>query len=130
MTIKKWVTINDAAVLRKALASGETRIWYCRKDATRDLSMGLDFLANRRPETLKRLRDEGPRATHVLLGDVSSTSPEEIYEALQGESWSPEGQARDLIQSLGLSHTSMSMGDIVQIGSVLFFCDDVGFKKL
>ena len=49
---------------------------------------------------------------------------------MQGENWSPNGEARNLIGSLGLSHTSMSVGDIIEIDGNLFFVDRHGFKKL
>lgn len=62
----------------------------------RDLTVGL----------LKR--------THVHVADVSAADREEVFTAMQGESWSPRGQARALIASLGLTHTSMSVGDVVR----------------
>jgi hypothetical protein len=33
---------------------------------------------------------------------------------MQGENWSPNGEARDLIRSNNLSHTSMCCGDVVR----------------
>jgi hypothetical protein len=33
---------------------------------------------------------------------------------MQGEIWSPQGEAREYIRSLGLKHTSMSAGDMVE----------------
>lgn len=39
---------------------------------------------------------------------------------MQGENWSPNGEARSLIEEKGLIHTSMSMGDIVQIDKRYF----------
>ena len=41
---------------------------------------------------------------------------DQIYNLMQGEVWSPNGEGRELIQSLGLNHTSMSMGDIIYSG--------------
>lgn len=38
---------------------------------------------------------------------------EEVYYAMQGEVWSPNGEARPLIEGLGLRHTSMSVGDVI-----------------
>jgi hypothetical protein len=32
---------------------------------------------------------------------------------MQGEVWSPNGEARGLIEAKGLLHTSMSVGDVV-----------------
>lgn len=36
-----------------------------------------------------------------------------VYYRMQGEIWSPHGEMRDFIKACGLSHTSMSVGDVV-----------------
>lgn len=38
---------------------------------------------------------------------------EGAYFEMQGEVWSPNGEARGLIEALGLHHTSMSVGDVL-----------------
>ena len=91
---------------------GSTEIWYA-KNPTWDTQGTENF-----------------RQTHVLLGTVSETDPERIYMMMQGENWSPEGEARELIMSKGLSHTSMSMGDVVVVGGKAFVVDTAGFKSL
>lgn len=77
-----------------------------------------------------RLRD-----THVHLIDyVPRPSPhplETIFCELQGEVWSPNGEARDMIRSKGLAHTSMSVGDvIVDPDGVVHVVKMMGFAKL
>jgi hypothetical protein len=49
---------------------------------------------------------------------------------MQGMFWSPEGQARDLIKGKKLVHTSMSVGDVIKIGSKVWMVDTVGFYPL
>ena len=39
---------------------------------------------------------------------------EDIFMFMQADRWSPNGEARELIQRLGLRHTSMSVGDLVE----------------
>jgi predicted MPP superfamily phosphohydrolase len=39
---------------------------------------------------------------------------DDIFEMMQGENYSPAGEARDLIRSSGTHHTSMSVGDIIE----------------
>lgn len=54
-------------------------------------------------------------ATHIHLKDIDVAGPqplENLFREMQGEVWSPNGEARDLIQSKGLQHTSMSVGDV------------------
>lgn len=36
----------------------------------------------------------------------------DVFMMMQGEIWSPHGEAREAIKALGLSHTSMSVGDV------------------
>lgn len=38
---------------------------------------------------------------------------EDVYSKMQGENWSPNGEAKGLIENLKLSHTSMNIGDII-----------------
>ncbi|MFN8467276.1 MAG: hypothetical protein U0X20_17090 [Caldilineaceae bacterium] len=37
-----------------------------------------------------------------------------IYDWFQGENWSPNGEAKPLIEALQLEHTSMSTGDVIE----------------
>lgn len=57
----------------------------------------------------------GPfQTTYVKLADVMATSPEEVYMKMQVDNWNPNGEAVDIIGDLGLSHISMSIGDVVR----------------
>src|SRR5215475_10303224 len=71
-------------------------------------------------------------ATHVHLKDVEQgvLDLEKLYREMQGEIWSPNGEARDLILSKGLSHTSMSVGDVVVVDGAVFIVAIMGFKEL
>jgi len=51
--------------------------------------------------------------THVFLKTIEAEDMEAAYAQMQGEVWSPFGEARDLILGKGLQHTSMSMGDVL-----------------
>lgn len=44
---------------------------------------------------------------------IKADTIEQVFSRMQTENWSPKGEARELIASLGLVHTSMSVGDIV-----------------
>jgi hypothetical protein len=57
---------------------------------------------------------------------------EEVFITMQGETWSPNGEAREYIKSLGLTHTSMSTEDIVEEVRTgkLFIVEYIGFKEL
>lgn len=56
---------------------------------------------------------EGSHAPHyTYLLTMEADDLEDLFYNMQGEVWSPNGEARDLIKSKGLYHTSMSIGDI------------------
>ena len=119
-------TLNDASVVSGQLRPGPTKIWYYRPDHSRDLGMGAEWCRQH-----GRLPDPGNlQRTHELLGSVLATDPDQIYRLLQGEVWSPAGEARQLIKRLNLTHTSMSVGDIIEIGSKVLMVDENGFHPL
>lgn len=105
---------------------GPTEVWYWKEDAGRDMMMGKNFL-------LKHGKMPDPNnlaATHVKIGSVKETHPEKVFHMMQGEIWSPEGQARNMIRASGTGHTSMSVGDIVVVNGEAMMVDRFGFAKL
>lgn len=70
--------------------------------------------------------------THTVLVTLEAKSLDDVFTRMQGEVWSPHGEARDLIMSKGLSHTSMSVNDVVQDQSTneYFQCGRIGWNKL
>ena len=59
--------------------------------------------------------------THVFVREVEAETPGDAYCQMQGENWSPNGEARPLIESLGIYHTSMSVGDILQDANDIYW---------
>lgn len=51
--------------------------------------------------------------THVFLKEVEADNEETAFRMMQGRNWSPNGEARPLLESKGLQHTSMSVGDVL-----------------
>lgn len=117
---EQYTSLNDA------YPAGSTEIWYWLDDNARDFMMGYDFLKKQgvevTPETIP--------TTHALIGRIRETDPEKIFAMMQGESWSPEGQARDMIKKSGTGHTSMSVGDVIRIGDKWMMVDRYGFKDI
>jgi len=113
----KYATLNDAADAQNILDfdEGSTEIWYQRSNVFgrigRDISIDAENLDQ----------------THVLLGKVCEGDKDRMYGLLQGENWSPEGEANELIRSKGLGHTSMSMGDVIVVGNVTWVCAASGW---
>lgn len=52
--------------------------------------------------------------THRFLCEIDAPSLDDVFYRMQGEIWSPNGEARELIQAKGLVHTSMSVGDVIE----------------
>lgn len=100
------------------------RVFYMRPSFFRDGCMGVEWLAERDLMPTLATLD----ATHVELRTVEAHNTEAAWLACQGEFWSPNGEARELIQSKGLAHTSMSVGDcLVDDKGRLHVCDRFGF---
>ncbi len=126
----QYQSLNDARKVTgdDGFARGQTRIWYWKPEYARDYLMGYGWLKDQGipvpdAKTLGR--------THVKLGAIKESDPERVYVMMQGENWSPNVEARDLIAKRGLSHTSMSVGDILQMADgQLLMVDTDGFAKL
>lgn len=110
------------------------QIWYMRPEFFREGNMGHQWL-----EEHDMLPD--PKAlskTHIHLKDFDTTFEDDVlrelelvWVAMQGERWSPNGEARGLIKSKGLQHTSMSVGDIaVEENGNVWMVDTFGFHAL
>lgn len=106
-----YQTLNDAPL--PELKVGPVKIWYAH----------LPTFYEAKRTTLAQ--------THVLLGSVCCQDPETLFQTLQAEYWSPQGEARPLLEKLGLFHTSMSVGDCIEYpdGRVLMV-SFIGFKEL
>jgi hypothetical protein len=63
---------------------------------------------------------------------TAANNLEDVWMSMQkGEHWSPNGEARELIKSKGLKHTSMSVGDIfISPETIVYMVDMLGFKQL
>lgn len=69
--------------------------------------------------------------THCYLREFSQDMTlDDIYHEMQGEVWSFNGEAREVIKSCNLSHTSMSVGDIICKDGNLFICAPFGWDDL
>jgi len=104
--------------------SGSTEIWYYKPGQSRDLGMGSEWMLKKMPKAMPD--PNNLKKTHTLLGTLKETNLNKIYEMLQGMFWSPNGEARELINDLDLDHTSMSVGDIIKTPSRTVMVDGYG----
>lgn len=94
---------------------GTTEIWYCKKPIYHDSVV----------PNLETLSD-----THELLGEINETDLNRIYDRMQGEEWSPNGEAREFILGLELGHTSMSIQDVIRVNGTYYMVAGMGFREL
>lgn len=95
--------------------SGETQIWYAKDP--------------------RAARMEKPDASeleknYVMVGTVQPDDLEYVFDMMQGDKWSPRGEARNFIKKLGLTHTSMMVGDVIVADGVAYYVAPMGFKRL
>jgi len=72
------------------------------------------------------------KETHRKVKVLWAEDLDNVFYKMQGEVWSPNGEVSDLIRLLGLKHTSMSVGDVVQEVSTgkYFLVENLGFSEL
>lgn len=66
----------------------------------------------------------------VYLCAVEAKDLEDVFCKMQGEVWSPNGEAKSLIRATGVRHTSMSVGDVIFDGYKFYQVDTVGFLEV
>ena len=121
MTKSMYDSLNDCSLCP---AGDSVQIWYQKREML-ESSMFTRY---------KHIDPSCLEKTHVLLGtmDIPYNDEQEmlnrIYDTMQGEIWSPYGQALSLITRLGLMHTSMTVGDVVRFRSGnCWICMPVGW---
>ena len=107
--------------------SGKTQVWYYKRSESRDFGMGSFGLER----SGKWPSVEDLSLTPVLIGHVSENNPGKVFEMMQGEYWSPDGEASTMPALRMAGHTSMSVGDIIVLPSGrALMVDMAGFRDL
>jgi hypothetical protein len=95
-------------------------IYYMRPDWFREGSFGA------LPDVASLER------THAYLTTVEEDTLDAVYSYMQAHHWAQDYRVTNaLLESKGLCHTSMSVGDVIKAsGGQYWVVADVGFKKL
>ena len=94
------------------------QIWYMKPSFLRSIVGGSP-----EPNNLS--------ATHVHLKDIEADNQEDALSRMRAENWSPNGEALDLLQSKGLQHTTMTIGDVlVDESDAVYLVTGIGFSLL
>ena len=71
--------------------------------------------------------DDGPLPaldqTHALVAEIGAASISQAFRRMQGERWSPDGQARVLLKAQGVhpNHVSITTGDVIEAPDGKFY---------
>src|SRR5262245_25968261 len=85
-------------LLKRGESMNTYSVYYMKPEFFRDGSMGPDWLKGK-----GKLPDAGALdKTHVFLLEAKAPDLEALIMAMQGENWSPNGEARPLIEARGL----------------------------
>lgn len=105
-----------------------TRIWYLR--SITDSLPAYRPGAAEFPTTAQAFHER--YVPVAVLPEEHGDSEEEIgplFRAFQGEIWSPNGEANPLIASVGTDHTSMSVGDCVEVAEAFYVAAPQGWVR-
>ena len=137
---------NDKSVfLQVAQAAGllaphyrTFRIWYMLP--TTDLRLARQRRGtagdDRAPLIIHQSKLQETHRCIGLLPVPDSITDEEarnsLYHHFQAENWSPSGEAQRIISGMGLGHTSMSIGDVIESfdAQTAWMVADYGFTRL
>jgi hypothetical protein len=125
---RKYTCLADAAQKTgdERYRGGSVGIWYARPAYFRDLILGC---ASARKQGVHVTRAT-LATTHVFLGNIEADDPQMAIGLMLGDYWSPHGEAKEWLESIGASHTSMCSGDVIDFRGRLLFVDVEGFTEL
>ena len=88
----------------------------------------MNFLVYYAKDNSKQVDIENFTSSHVFVKKVEADNIDEVFEKMQGEVWSPKGEKRDFILSLGLNHTSMFLNDLaIDENAKIYICETYGW---
>lgn len=99
------------------------KVFYTKNEHFSDFIMGTQT-----PDPKNLEKTHTYLKTHRLEKGAQSLS--QVFHYMQGDQWSPKGEARPLIEEKGLGHTSMSVGDVIVTEGFAYMVDLIGFKEL
>lgn len=106
-------------------------VWYQTRETFRLVSgIGIKDTIKSKENNFAPIMGDTHKAVCHFYQKGSNVNLDKVFTWLQAENWSPNGEARELIQQLGLSHTSMSVGDIIQVDERFFACEPFGWENI
>ena len=113
---KRYVSILESDVEYSRLSDageyyrpGDTEIWYL-KDGRDPSDTDVNNLYR----------------SHAMIGTLAETDPETILSMMQSENWNTDNGAENMLDSLGVEHSSMRTGDVIVVGDTAHVISDDG----
>lgn len=113
---KRYVSILESDVEYSRLSDageyyrpGDTEIWYL-KDGRDPSDTDVNNLYR----------------SHAMIGTLAETDPETILSMMQSENWNTDNGAENMLDSLGVEHSSMRTGDVIVVGDTAHVISDNG----
>jgi len=128
--LKKFNELNEAQ-LSDFVSPGDYEIWYYRRDWDVPIK-SWEYLTN--DEYMDEFPDMVPpdinnlEKTHIKLGSIDASDFNDVFHIMN--TWGQGEPTNKLLDELGISHTSMSIGDIIKYKGKFYYTDDYGFRRL
>lgn len=134
----QYHSLNDAAAYDPAFNRGARfAIWYMNANTMSQLMMavtlyGVAGISEKMPSLALPRNLDTLQQSHRLLGCIAGRGHtlSTLFGLMQGEHWSPQGEANGLLTSKGVAHTSMSCGDVIVDNGEIWMVDRDGFESL
>jgi hypothetical protein len=83
-------------------------------------------------EPVKQMTEEEFAEEYTLLMELKAKDMNDVFWQMQGEVWSPNGEARQIIKDFGLTHTSMMSQDVIYDAEkdAYFMVKPIGFEQI
>lgn len=128
---RTYSSLEDAAITTRdeRYGRGSVGIWYARGvellgrlvAAAPQGRKGIDIV------TLSRATLPN---THCHLGNIEANDPQTAFQLMDAERWAPGTTACQWIESLGVDHTSMMAGDVIDFHGELLLVELDGFSRI
>ncbi len=113
--------------MEKFFPMGSVQVWYYREEYARDAHFSdfASMIGARKPNKMHSLDK-----THILLCHTNIEDKEILFTRFQDWPGIHSKETNAYLDSIGLTHTSMSVGDIVVIDENTYLCASMGWTRL
>jgi len=128
---RTYSSLEDAAVATRdeRYGRGSVGIWYARGVELFGRIAAAAPQGRKGIDLVKLARATLPD-THIHLGNIEANDPQTAFQLMDAERWAPGNAARQWIESLGVGHTSMTAGDVIDFRGELLLVELDGFSRI